>query len=169
MNRGQKNQRFFHNDFFPKNHRGADKMISVYWFVILFLVAGAIVYMAGVFYGKPYDVREVEANVLINHIADCIAEGGEFKEKIIDAEGNFLLNNDNFFEVCNLNFNVEDFKGWKEHEQYYVEVEEFGIEKGNVNLKDFCTMKEKNCVERSFYVSKEIKILVVVRKTEKNV
>ena len=164
--------KIFHGNVFPKNRKGTDKMISVYWFVILFIVAGAVVYMAGVFYGNPYDMREVEANVLVNQIADCIAEGGKLKEKIIDEKGNFLLNNDNFFEVCNLNFDVEDFKGWKEQGQYYVEVEEFEIEKGNVNLKLHCDKDGKNfpvCVERSFYVSKEIKILVVVGKTEKNV
>ena len=164
--------KIFHGNVFPKNRKGTDKIISVYWFVILFLVAGAIVYMAGVFYGKPYDVREVEANILINQIADCLSQGGGFNEKIIDAEENFLLNNDNFFEVCNLNFDVENFKDWKEQKQYYVEVEGFGIEKGNVNLKFYCDKDGKNfpvCVERSFYVSKEIKILVVVGKTEKNV
>ena len=173
------------NSFFSKNHRGTDKIISVYWFVILFVVAGAVVYMAGVFYGNPYDVREVEANVLINKIADCIAEGGKLKAKIIDDQRKFLLNNDTFLGVCSLNFNVEDFKGWKD-DQHYVEISFYDfdagnelilnfIKKGNINLKGFCERKEKNCVERSFYVldkkgkSYEIKILVVVRKTEKNV
>ena len=157
------------------NSQGTDKIISVYWFVILFIVAGAVVYMAGVFYGNPYDVREAEANVLINHIADCIAEGGYLNKEVVDEEGKFLLNNDTFLEICHLNFNVEDTQGWREQRQYYVEVSVFGITKGNVNLKDFCERKEKNCVQRSFYVldkegkSYEIKILSVVRKTEKNV
>ena len=50
------------------NKKGTDKIISVYWFTILFIVAGAIVYMAAAFYGEPYDVREIEANILINQI-----------------------------------------------------------------------------------------------------
>lgn len=160
------------------NIRGTDKIMSVYWFAILFIVAAAVVYMVGSFYGQPYDIREVEANVLINNIADCIAGGGYLNKEIIDTEGEFLLNNDNFLEVCNLNFNVEDTTGWKEQEQYYVEIDVFGIAKGNVNLKLDCDKEGKNfpvCVERSFYVldkegkSYEIKILSVVRKTEKNV
>ncbi len=180
MNRGQKNcsASSAKNSCFPKNRRGTDKIMSVYWFVILFIVTGAVVYMVGVFYGNPYDVREVEANVLINHIADCVAEGGYLNKEVIDDEGKFLLNNDNFMDVCNLNFNVEDFKRWQEQEQYYVEVKVFGIAKGNINLKLDCDKEGKNfpvCVERSFYVldekgkSYEIKILSVVRKTEKNV
>lgn len=153
-----------------ENKKGTDKIMSVYWFVILFIVAGAVVYMVGMFYGNPYDVREIEANVLINHIADCIAEGGMLKQ---------VINNDNFLEACNLDFNVENFKDGEEQEQYYVEInfDKELITKGNVNLKDFCNLKEKSvaCVERGFYVldeeknSKEIKILSVVRKTEKNV
>ena len=123
------------------NKRGGDKIISVYWFVVLFIVAGAVVYMAASFYGKPYDVRGIEASIMINNIADCISEGGNIKEGVLD--------NENFLESCNLNFEVEDYKDWKEKGQYYVEVEisEFDGEKigerviksdlGNLFLKDF--------------------------------
>ncbi len=90
-----------------KNKRG-DKIISVYWFVILFLVAGAIVYMAALFYGAPYDARDVESEILTNHIADCLSQGGYLKENILDSIQN------NFLEECDLNFAVEDVYGWGE-------------------------------------------------------
>lgn len=129
-----------------KNKRG-DKIISVYWFAILFIVTAAVVYMASLFYGAPYDVREIEANILAEHIANCLAEGGYLRQGILNNE-NFK---ENFLEECNLIFNVEDVYGWKEQEQYYLSVSfyefdqnlpsgigdllPFNISKGNVNLK----------------------------------
>ena len=59
--------------------KGTDKIISVYWFAVLFIVAGGIVYMTAIFYGEPYDVREIEANLLTNQIADCLSEGGKLE------------------------------------------------------------------------------------------
>ncbi len=50
-----------------KNKRG-DKILSLYWFAVLIIVAGGIFGMVYVFYGSPYDVREIEANVLLNKI-----------------------------------------------------------------------------------------------------
>lgn len=149
-----------------------DKILSVYWFTILFIVAGAVVYMVALFYSSPYDVREVEANILTNQIADCISQRGYFKEEIIVG-----LNNDNFLERCNLNFGVEESFGWQEQGQYYVEIDFFGISQGNVNLKLECNQGKYSpfCLERNLQVLdkeknlKIIKILTVVRKTEKNV
>ena len=58
-----------------KNKKG-DKIISVYWFAILFIVAAAVVYMAALFYGAPYDARGIESDILTNQIADCLSQGG---------------------------------------------------------------------------------------------
>jgi len=132
------------------NRRGTDKIISVYWFAILFIVAAAVVYMVVVFYGTPYDVREAEASAMINQIADCITENN-----VLNAN----VNNDNFLEECHINLGKE--------ERYYVEVRDLGVAKGNVNLNDFCD-KEGNklpkCVERKLYLLGgdivEIKVVV---------
>src|SRR3989344_5603718 len=58
-----------HCAFFPKNRIGAEKIISVYWFVILIIIAGAVVAMVSLFYGSPYDVRVTEANIMINQVS----------------------------------------------------------------------------------------------------
>ena len=167
------------------NKHGTDKLISVYWFAILFIVASAIVYMTISFYGKPYDVRELEANTLTNHIADCLSKAGYLKENIL---GNEDFKN-NFLENCNLNFDVEDTYDWNEQGQYYVGVEfsqeenlVFEISEGNKNIISSCGVeseveKEKlaKCVEKKFYSLDSagdvysVKILSIVRKTEKNV
>jgi hypothetical protein len=175
------------------NKKGTDKMISVYWFVILFIVAAAVFYMAVVFYGEPYDIREREAKILINQIADCISQGGEIREGIINEGGTLGLTNGNILSKCHLNFNVEDFKEWKTQEQFYVEInfyefDEFSSDKlgskfvdeiivGNKNLNEYCDKKGENfpvCVKRDFYVLIHgnpciVKIKSIVRKTEKNV
>jgi hypothetical protein len=163
-----------------KNKKG-DKLISVYWFVILFLVAAAIAYMVISFYGGPYDVRGAEANALANKIARCLSYAGYLKEGVLD--GDFR---ENFMEKCNFNFETEDVYGWKEREQYYVEINFYDfsaktkiseIKNGNEELRTDCGLKGTFpvCLQRSFYVldneknSYQIDILSIVRKTDKNV
>lgn len=156
-----------------------DKIISVYWFAILFLVAAAIAYMVIIFYGGPYDVRGIETNLLTNKIAGCLSQGGYLIKENLDAE--------NFLSKCKINFNTEDIYGWKEQGQYYFEVSVtnfvdgtlvFKTSGGNVNLKDFCGKTGKSlptCFEREFYTldneknQYKIKILSAVSKIEKNV
>ena len=53
------------------NKKGGDKIISVYWFAIIFIVATGIVYMVLSFYGKPYDIREIEVDLLTDKIEDA--------------------------------------------------------------------------------------------------
>lgn len=164
-----------------KNKQGGDKIISVYWFVILFLVAAGVSYMVVSFYGKPYDIRGLEANALANRVTDCISSGGYLNEESLTPGFSSGL-----LEKCNLNFEVEDMYDWREQGQYFVEVEilEFNSQEkvsetsaGNVNLKDFCELPSKNsptCLKRSFYsldkkgVQYQINLLSIVRKTEKN-
>ena len=163
-----------------KSKKGA-KIISVYWFVILFIVAAAIVYMVAVFYGKPYDVRSLEADILIDKIAECLTYAGYVNDNVFVTgfEGNFLEN-------CNLNFETEDSYSWNEQGQFYIEVKIDGFEssenfldvaKGNFNLKDFCGLKGEGipfCLERDFYsIDKsgnkyKITTLAVIKKIEKN-
>jgi hypothetical protein len=157
---------------FLGDKKGTDKMLSIYWFAILFIVAAAIVYIASLFYGKPYDVREIEANLLANKISDCL----------VDSQGYFFgAGGGDVMRVCNFNFNVEDEFEWKSN-QYYIEVSftdsNEKISVGNAALAEQCSKKlDKNpfCIERSVYFvdssnnQRFAEILSVVRKTEKNV
>lgn len=161
-----------------KNKKGAEKIMSVYWFAILMIVAGAIVYMVSIFYGSPYDVREIEANILINKVAGCLSENGKLKYELTEELRN------SFLEKCHLNFDTLD-----KEEQYYLEVEfrnfsddtllDFVITEGNVNIKTiFEVTPSSNSIfksEKSFYVlnneNKEliVKILAIISKTKENV
>ena len=131
-----------------RNKKG-EKYLSVYWFAILAIVAVGIVAMVLVFYGKPYDVREIEANVMINKIADCLS----------DSEGNLRveINNENVLQEC----------GFVLSDDFYFEVGE--IKQGNSNLKDSCGKGESVvCVDKNLYLLDvgEIIILSVVREHE---
>ena len=161
------------------NKKATDKVLSVYWFAILILVAGGVFAMVYNFYQHPYDVREIEANLLINHVADCVATGGTINEIVFEIEFT-----DNFMEICRLTFESEkDF----EIEQYYLGVVIAGesvinIEEGNKNLISSCGLEKEiederiaKCVEREFFSLDSsgnvysTKITSIVGKTEKNV
>ncbi len=168
------------------NSKSGEKLISVYWFTILILVAGGIVAMVYVFYGVQYDVREIEGSIMINQISDCISRKGVLNEDIFEKSYQ-----DNFLKNCHLNFNVEDENNWKENLQYYFEIKIFEINDlvnpkvdfnhGSLNLVSSCEIASEDyeklakCVEGKFYsIGKNneqylIKILSIIRKSEKNV
>jgi len=47
-----------------KNNRADSKLISIWWFAVLFLIAGGIVAGTLLFYSRGIDVRALESNVL---------------------------------------------------------------------------------------------------------
>jgi hypothetical protein len=175
------------------NKLGTDKILSIYWFIVLTLVAGGIFAMVYVFYGPPYDVREIESEIFAQRIADCISERGLiqeyfFVEKVFNQEIGST-----FTERCNFNFEVEEGYGEEEHIQYFYKVEFYTIRDltnpvfsfydGNNNWESECFVKKENnkeykrlakCNEKRFYaLNKEgdqylIKILSVIGKAEKN-
>lgn len=177
-----------------QNKKGTDKILSIYWFVILTLIAGGVFAMVYVFYGAPYDVREIETGLLAEKIADCISKQGVIDSEFFSGDGNFNTKiNENFMQKCKITFDVE--KGYTAGEiQYFYEVqffslndlenEKFSLAEGNKNWKQECSIKDENskeykrlvkCTERRFYAVGEqnqqylIKILAIVGKSEKNV
>ena len=166
-----------------KNKKGTEKMMSLYWFVILFIVAAAVVYMAGVFYGNPYDVREIESRYLSNAVADCLVTGGNLTQDIFNKDFQ-----ENFLEICHITFEVEDAFNWKENTQYYLELNIYNFETystdqaaldtfyfGDINLRDFCFLESEKCSNRNIYVldknSQEkyvVNIISAINKQEKN-
>ena len=170
-----------------KNKKGAEKILSIYWFAILIIIAGAVVAMVSLFYGAPYDVRSEEANIMINQVSDCLSENGKLNQKLFNETKNFN-ENFNLKEECKLIFETE-FKS--EKGEYFLEVDFydlnnekiFSILDGNSNLYADCKIENEKykklskCVDREFYSLDhfsddkvfKIKITAVVRKTEKNV
>ncbi|MEJ2497249.1 MAG: hypothetical protein P8Y43_07230 [Sulfurovaceae bacterium] len=75
--------------YFFMNKKGTDKLLSMYWFLILFLVAGGIFAMVTVFYSSPYDVREIEAEILADKTLDCISYTGKLSSFVLNDSGEF--------------------------------------------------------------------------------
>ena len=165
---------------------GAEKILSIYWFAILIIIAGAVVAMVSLFYGTPYDVRDTEANIMINQVSNCLSKNGKLAQELFDETKNFN-ENFNLKEECNLIFETE-LKS--EREEYFLEADfynlnnekVFSISDGNSNLYADCKIDSEGkykrlskCVDREFYSLDssddvfKIKITAVVRKTEKNV
>lgn len=117
------------------NKKGAEKIMSVYWFAILILVAGAVSYMVYSFYGEPYDVRYIESGTIIENVADCISENGHLKFELGDSSINLE-------DICHFNFDTDNNEG-----PYFVQAEFYGfgtnkstgfiLQGGNENLKHF--------------------------------
>jgi len=172
-----------------KMNKKGSKIISVYWFVILVIIAGGIVAMVNVFYSSPYDVRVVESEILSMKIADCIVQGGKMNSLLISPKGVFKEEfRDTFLKKCKLNFDVaQDF----EVPQYYAQVEFFHgtratsptfiLSGGNNNWVKDCELDENDekklvkCSNREFFAQDDqkniylIKILSIVGNLEKNV
>jgi len=163
-------------------NKAATKIITVYWFAILILVAGGIVTMVSIFYDAPYDVREIEATLLSNKVADCLSQQGRLNDNLI-KEGVFNQTfEEEFLEICS--FYLEEGEYYSKINFYNVEdsaTSLFEISFGNNNLVSDCEIQEDKqyensaiCVEKRFYSLEGdsqylIKIVSAVKKIEQNV
>ncbi|MEK6847735.1 MAG: hypothetical protein AABX50_01260 [Nanoarchaeota archaeon] len=168
------------------NKKAADKIISVYWFAILFIVAAGIFYMVSSFYGKPYDIRQIEVGLLSDKAADCVSYAGFLREGVLTQGFK-----DSFLETCGITFGTEDSYGWTDESEYFLQLNFydfdsyqeasqnslFEVSAGNQRLQDFCNLKGKGfpvCLERKFYTLDKdgkkyiVKINSIVKKIEKN-
>jgi hypothetical protein len=166
------------------NNKRGDKILSLYWFAILIIIAGGVFAMVYVYYGVPYDVRDIENRLLINAVADCVSYSGRISQEIISS-GAFKNTS---LDKCNLIFTSSEW----DNEQYYTKVDFYSINdvnnslltlsKGNLNWIPQCEIQKdkesKNlvqCSTKAFYSLDDkdnqyiIKILGIVRKSEKNV
>jgi hypothetical protein len=180
-----------------KNKVGADKMLSMYWFAIILLIALGLFSMVYIFYSAPYEVRDFESKILSEKVANCFSRQGLINPGVISQSsgGELGFNQDfNLLEECGLNFEVEEEYDWETEGQFFSEVEIYTLDDlnnpkvvysgGNVNWKTSCFItgkKEENydrlvkCRQYGVYVVDTnsnqylISILVGVAKIEKNV
>jgi len=170
-----------------RNKVGADPILSIYWFVIIIVIGVGLVGMVYIFYSAPYDIRSVEAEILSNKLADCIARNGKIDYSFISDK------NTNVFEKCSLNFNIEKEFQSKE-EQYFFKIEILELNSnpyskivmsgGNINWEGDCFIVDKQgepyknlvqCSEKRVYAVNDssnqflIRVLSGVGKNEKNI
>lgn len=166
-----------------KNKKGGDKVLSLYWIIILILIAGGVFGMVYTFYKHPYDVREIENGILINKFSDCISYGGKINQNLLSGD-NFNQTFEDFVsEECNLDFGSG--------EEYYVEanfysennlnLEVYSLSYGNSGLVASCNIQEdkeygleSKCSDGEFFSLSEsgnlylVKVNSIIKKTEQN-
>jgi len=169
-----------------KNKKG-EKLISLYWFLVLTIIAGGIMIMVNVFYGAPYDIREMEASLLAEHVINCISPDGKMNSLLISPIGTRIEEfRDHFSDRCNLNF-----AGHQEWEavEYYVQAKLYirgeknpfmNLTYGNQNWVPQCKEDKQLkgmpvCFEKKYYSYDsgkkvyQIEILTAVGKIKDNV
>lgn len=82
-----------------KNKRGAEKILSIWWFFVLAIVGLGIVAGVFIFYSADVDVREIESTSLYDNIVDCIAEQGFLSDGLLKEDFDI-------FKECRLNKNI---------------------------------------------------------------
>lgn len=125
--------------------RGIGKIMSIWWFTLIFLVAGTIIYMVLIYYGSPYNVQGTESEILGDQVENCLVSQGYLNPAVFTSDFK-----KNFLSDCHLNFSVENVYDWKSLQQYYVEVNIYkfdqnnpgllgdqllNLQKGNINIK----------------------------------
>jgi len=118
---------------FQINRKGSGESLMFFAFIfILFIILAGIVLGVSAFYGRGYDFRLVEANVLSDRVEKCFMDNDFFEPGF----------NKSIFSKCGMHENVED-----EHLIYVNRIsdgKEFFI--GVLDYKNQCFLKgaEKN-------------------------
>ncbi|MBU1136400.1 MAG: hypothetical protein KJ559_02735 [Nanoarchaeota archaeon] len=84
-----------------KGKRGGEKYLSIWWFFVLVIITGGIVSAVVAFNIADINVKEIESNILILRVVDCVIEQG-----YINSE--FLKPDFDLFKQCNLNKEIID-------------------------------------------------------------
>ena len=61
-----------------RNKKGGEKLLSIWWFIVLTLVTAGLVLAVLIFYSAEYDVRLKEADSLHDKIYDCLVDKNDF-------------------------------------------------------------------------------------------
>lgn len=181
--------------FILQNKKAAEKILSIYWFIILIITVVGIYGMVMLYYGHPYDIRQLEADLLTNKVANCISNKGLVEPEVFNKPSLELSKGfqEDFLDKCNITFSVEPHKDWKEV-QYYIEINFYlytdsqsnpqplgSISKGEKTLKEYCESTQKRdykrlpkCINKRFLTLYGTDLILVdifsaVRKSEKNV
>ena len=121
-----------------KNKRGeGEKLVSIYWFVILIIITLGVVAGTLKVFGEDIDIREAEASLLKDKVVDCLIEKGELNSKYGDLESNNL---ESLSNVCNIMLNQD----------YYVMIN--NNEFGDSGILVECDLNQARCYKTSIFV-----------------
>jgi len=70
------------------NKVGGEKYLSIWWFLILAIIAGGIVMGVLAFYNAEVNVKESESYILYERVIDCFMDQGFLGEKVLEENFN---------------------------------------------------------------------------------
>ena len=175
-----------------KNKKGGERILFLYWFIMILMVGVAVVIGVSMFYSANFDVREIEAKLLGNKIIECLFDKGEVGEWFLSIAKKLQ---ENFPAKCELN--LEDKTPvYEDKAQYYIGIKQYDynscnsgncgegekkIAIGDEDVTVLCELQEKNgkkrnlpqCSRTRVYALNKGKklvfeILTAVKKTEQN-
>jgi hypothetical protein len=65
------------------NKRAESKLLSIWWFLVLILIAGGIIFGTALFYADKIDVRTLEVSIMASRVAGCIVTNGYIQENAV--------------------------------------------------------------------------------------
>jgi hypothetical protein len=154
-----------------RTKKGDSKLLSIWWFAVLVVIAVGIVASVLIFYSNKTDVRVLESNILTDRISDCILLNGKINNDFINS-GDYIFNN------CGLNKKIIT-----ESTLYYVKISllnkdntpisGFPLIFGNNDFDKSCLVGDAidkavsfpKCSERQFnvfYNGQEVKLIIKV-------
>jgi len=109
---------------FKFNKKG-EKYLSIWWFGILILIGGFIVFGVLIFYTNYLDIRDIESQILANKISECY----------LNEDLTYDSLEEDFFSNCYLNENL--FTGYS---NYFILVKfpDKEIKLGNHAFEEYC-------------------------------
>lgn len=153
-------------EMFFDNKKGGEKLLSIWWFLILIIVGAGIALSVTMFYSTDVDVRKIESEILYEKVFGCIVKQNFLISELFEKETEFDI-----FDECELNKIV-----FKEEENFYFRIrflDDKGdklredIKAGQFSFEKDCDLKENTkaenypeCTEKAemvFYYDNEIK------------
>ncbi len=95
--------------------RGEERIFTVWWFIVIVLVAGVVVLATLGFFSKETDTKEYEAGILYERIMECLVQNGKLRAdfnsgfdiyKECGLQKEVFLENSSFYFEINLNKNL---------------------------------------------------------------
>ena len=75
---------------FRYNKKGGEKILSIWWFVVLAIAGGSIVIGVLMFYSADIDTRSLESAVLVERVSACIVNDGILNQGIVGGKFDFF-------------------------------------------------------------------------------
>jgi hypothetical protein len=140
-----------------KNIRADSKLLSIWWFAILGIIATVVVVSTLMFYSGKLDVRLIESDILSERVIDCFVDNGFLRQDILGA--NFDL-----FSTCGISKSMIENSG-----NFYMNVTVFSEDKkqiksyvyGNQAFAKECAIGDvmKKSTNYPLCISKKIEVL----------